>query len=95
MVGLTSTVSTVGLNPCSMTVKFALGLQIWESTPTITINASQAAGTQPDQAIVSVAVYSGLATALDDVTSALQTAGIAGTTLIAIENTTTYTEVGN
>jgi uncharacterized protein YggE len=95
IVGLTSTVSNIGLIPCSITVKFALGLQIWESAPTITISASQSAGPQPDQAIVSVAVYSGLAMGLDDVTGALQSVGITGATLVAIETTTTYTGTGN
>ena len=42
-----------------------------------------------------VSVNSGLATALDDVTGALQTAGISGTTLLAMNTVTTYTVSGN
>src|ERR1035441_3957477 len=91
IIGITSGVSNPGPSPCSMTVKFALGYQYWESAPSITINASQAASPQHDQAIVSLAVTSGLATALDDVTGALLTAGISGATLAAVETVPTYT----
>jgi uncharacterized protein YggE len=96
IVGITSAVSNAGLNTCSMIVKFALGFQYFESPPAITIIATQTANTPPpDQAAVTVLVNSGPTTALDDVNSALQTAGIGGATLMAVNTVTNYTTSGN
>jgi uncharacterized protein YggE len=90
IIGISSTVSSTSGPPCSMTVKFALGFQFWQLQPAITINASQTAGPNLDQAVVEIAVGTLLGAGLDDVTSALQTAGIAGTTLSGINTVTSY-----
>ena len=95
IVGITGAVSNASPAACSMTVSFALGYQYLESAPAITINASQAGAAQPNQATVAVSVNSGLSAGLEDVTNALQTAGIGGTTLITMNSVTTYTVVGN
>jgi uncharacterized protein YggE len=54
----------------------------------ITVSASQNASLQPDQAIFSLTVQSGLNTGLDDVVAALQGSGITAANLVGIFSST-------
>ncbi len=58
---------------------------------TITVSASQNASLQPDQAIFSVTVQSGLNAGLDDVVAALQGSGITAANLSGIFSLNPYT----
>lgn len=95
VIGLTNQVSTAGLFPCSLTAKYNLGFQYWEAEPLIAINASAAAVSQLDQVSIDLSVNSGPSTALSDVTSALQKAGISGANFVAMNTITNYVTAGD
>jgi uncharacterized protein YggE len=79
IVGITSAVSNSVSPACSLTVSFWLGSASFQPTVnTITINASQTNALPLDQVTMVLDVASGLTASLDDVTGALQGAGIAG-----------------
>jgi uncharacterized protein YggE len=74
IIGITNAVPV-----CSLTVRFALGLMLGQPGPyAITITASRALNLQPDQVLFGINVNSGLSSNLDDVTGALQAAGVSG-----------------
>ncbi|MGA2130674.1 MAG: hypothetical protein ABSH50_00030 [Bryobacteraceae bacterium] len=85
IMGLTTTATNVNSAICTLSVKFGLGYQSGGSAPNlITINVAQVSGAQSDAAVLVIGVASGLNTALDDVTGALQAAGIGGTTFAGV-----------
>jgi hypothetical protein len=94
LISLATTISNVGSTTCLLIAKFALGAAFLQPGPnTITINASQSLSPAPDQAAIAITVTFGLTSTLDDVTTALTTAGITGPSLSAV--TTTYSAVQN
>src|SRR5579862_8861507 len=57
----------------------------WAQPPnTVTVNASQSSAAQPDQAVFSISVASGVSTNLDDVVKALSGTGITAANLYTI-----------
>jgi uncharacterized protein YggE len=78
IVGLTSSTSTTPLFGCSLTVRFALGAMFGQPGPNITITATRTNAIQADQVRILLDVTSSATAGLDDVTSALTGAGIAG-----------------
>jgi uncharacterized protein YggE len=95
IVGITNSTSNA-LSICSLNVKFALGGMIGQPGPnSITITATRTTNTPPDQALIGINLTSGLTVGLDDVTSALTGAGIAGATFTGVGNSTIYVTNGN
>jgi len=91
IVGLTSFTPS----GCSLTVRFALGAMFGQPGPnSITITATRTNAIQPDQVLIGLSVQSGTAAGLDDVTSALTGAGIAGTSFTGVYTTTIYPSSG-
>ena len=85
IIGITSAMPV-----CSLTVRFALGLMLGQPGPyAITITASRSLNLQPDQVLFGINVNSGLTSNLDDVTGALQAAGISGASFSSV-NTVPY-----
>jgi uncharacterized protein YggE len=78
IVGITGFV-TESLPACSVGVTFALGLMLGQPGPNpIAITASRTSSPQLDQVLFGITVNSGLSAGLDDITGALQAAGISG-----------------
>jgi uncharacterized protein YggE len=85
IIGITNAVPV-----CSLTVRFALGLMLGQPGPyAITITSSRSLNLQPDQVLFGINVNSGLTSNLDDVTGALQAAGISGASFSSV-NTQPY-----
>jgi hypothetical protein len=77
---------------CFLTVRFLLGTQLMLVEPSsITVVASRARALQPDQVLISLNVSSGLNMGLDDITAALQQAGISGAAFIGVNTQTVFT----
>jgi uncharacterized protein YggE len=92
--GMIQSISTsVGPNAsCFLTVRFLLGTQLMLVEPSsISVVASRARALQPDQVLISLSVSSGLNTGLDDITAALQQAGISGAAFIGVNTQTVFT----
>jgi len=95
IVGLTSSVSSTTGAICSLGVKFTLG-GYWAPGPnTITINASQWNSATLDQALVAIGVVSNLTTGLNDITGALEAAGVSNPTFTGLTTLMTYDQNGN
>jgi len=91
IVGLTSATSTAAPLVCSLTARYALGTMFGQLGPnSITITATRTNNIQPDQVLVGLNVTSGTTAGLDDITSALTGAGIAGTIFTRVYTTTFY-----
>ena len=91
ILSLTTATSPSAPTACSLTVRFLLGTQLVQSEPgSITITASRALSLQPDQIAVSLSVTSDPALGLDDVTAALQQAGISGAIFTGLYTSTVY-----
>ena len=83
--GMIQSISTSTISPCSVTVRFANGTVLMPSQPnSISITASRALTLQLDQIALSLSVTSGVNSGLDDVTAALQQAGISGVALNSV-----------
>ncbi len=96
IIGLSSSVSTATTAPCSMAVKYAMGGLFYAAGPNaIAISVSQIIPVSPDQATIAVNVTSPMGSALDDITGALQTAGITGLSFTGMNTTTIYTQSGD
>ena len=67
-----------GTGNCSATVTFGLGYTGNPGPHAISITASRTSPALPDQVLISISVTSGIAAGLDDITSALTQAGVAG-----------------
>ncbi len=93
--GLTNAVSSTSGTSCSLGVKFALGGYWVPGSNTITITASQTNTVTPDQALVAIGVVSGLTTGLDNITGALETAGVSNPTFTGVSTVVTYDQNGN
>jgi hypothetical protein len=97
--GLTSTTWSdplLGPQPCTMGVQFALGSGSQAAaTNTITIHSTQGYGLQANQARVVIGITSGVNSALDDVTSALEGDGITGATLSGVNTVSGFAFAGN
>ena len=95
IVGLTSATSNGALIGCSLTVRFALGMMFGQPEPNITITATRINNIQPDQVLVGLSVTSGTTAGLDDITSALTSAGISGASFIGVYTTSIYVPTKN
>lgn len=70
---------------CFLTVRFLLGTQLMLMEPaSIAVTASRSLAVQPDQVLITLNVSSSLNTGLDDITAALQQAGISGAALLGV-----------
>src|SRR5207302_4253268 len=70
---------------CSLTVRFLLNPMFAQTDPrTITIAALRSGTFQPDQAVFSLTLTSGLNSSLDDATAALGRVGITGESFVSI-----------
>ncbi|HLK51449.1 MAG TPA: hypothetical protein VKT49_25085 [Bryobacteraceae bacterium] len=88
MPGMILALSTSTLAPCYLTVRFAIGTVLVPPLPnSITITASRTLTLQPDQISVGLNVTSGVNTSVDDITAALQQAGISGVVLNSLYTT--------
>jgi uncharacterized protein YggE len=85
--------TTVGPNAsCFLTVRFLLGTQLMLQEPSsISVLASRSLAVQPDQVLINLTVTSGLNTGLDDITVALQKAGISGGTFVGVNTLSFFT----
>ena len=94
IVGVAGSISNSLSSACALTVSFALGSASYQPTVnTITIGASQTNTLPLDQTTIVIAVTSGLTTSLDEVTGALQGAGVTGATFSGV-NTAAYRRTG-
>lgn len=90
-VGLIQAITTSAPDPCSLTVRFALGTVLMPSQPySITITASRSPSVQPDEISIGLNATSNVNSGLDDVTSALQQAGVSGATFAGVSTVTFY-----
>ena len=91
ILSLTTATSPSAPTACSLTVRFLLGTQLVQSEPgSITITASRPLSLQPDVIAISLGVTSDPTSGLDDVTGALQQAGISGATFTGLYTSTVY-----
>jgi hypothetical protein len=89
-VGLIQAISA-SLKPCYLSVRFGLGTVAMPSLPySITVTASRPLAVQPDEVSVQLSVTSNVNTALDDITAALQQAGISGAAFTGVNTSTFY-----
>jgi len=80
---------------CILTVKYALGVMFGQTAPNaITITASRTSNPQADQVLILLNLSSGLTSGLDDITSALQGAGISGANFTGVNTQTIYVQNG-
>ena len=92
---LIAATSPAAPTPCYLTVRFLLGTQLMRTEPSsITITASRPLTVQPDQIAISLNVTSDPTAGLDDITAALQQAGISGATFTGLYTTTIYVNTG-
>jgi len=92
LVGLIQSLSTSAPGSCLLTVRFALGTVLVPSQPnSITITATQPLALQPDEVSITLTVTSSVNSGLDDITAALQQAGISGASFTGVNTVTIYT----
>jgi hypothetical protein len=90
-VGLIQALTTSTPAACSLTVRFALGTVLMPSQPySITVTASRPISAQPDEVSISLNATADVNSGLDDITAALQQAGIAGATFTGVNTVTVY-----
>ncbi|HLK51448.1 MAG TPA: SIMPL domain-containing protein [Bryobacteraceae bacterium] len=95
ILSLTTATSPSAPTACSLTVRFLLGTQLMQSEPgSITITATRPLSVQPDQIVISLSVTSSPSSGLDDVTAALQQAGLSGVTFTGLYTSTIYLAQG-
>jgi len=87
--------SSNGVGNCSATVTFGLGYSGNPGPHTISVTASRTSTPIADQILFSIAVTSGIASGLDDITSALTQAGVSGTSFSNVYTAATYDNKGN
>jgi uncharacterized protein YggE len=81
---------------CSLSITFALGGATGRPGPnSITITATRTSNTPPDQALIAINVTSMPTASLDDITAALNGAGITGATFAGVISSTIYVTNGN
>jgi hypothetical protein len=94
IVGLSSAVAQSS-PVCLLTVRFALGSMFGQPGPNaITITASRTSNPQADQVLIVLNVTSAVTAGLDDVTAALQGAGITGASFTGVNTQTIYVQMG-
>jgi uncharacterized protein YggE len=91
-VGLSSATSNGTLLGCLLTARFALGAMFGQPEPVITITATRTNNIQADQVLIGLSIQSTTTAGLDDITSALTAAGVAGATFTGV--TSFYTSTG-
>jgi hypothetical protein len=84
IVGLTSARSNGALIGCSLTARFALGAMFGQPQPNITITATRTNVIQPDQVLIGLNVQSATTAGLEDITGALNGAGISGANFMQV-----------
>jgi uncharacterized protein YggE len=84
-----------GAGNCSVTVTFSLGYTGNPGPHAISITASRSSNPLPDQVLIVISMTSGIASGLDDITSALTQAGVTGASFSSVYTAYTYDNKGN
>lgn len=94
-VGLIQAISSATPAPCYLATRFGLGTVAMPSQPySITVTASRPLAVQPDEVSLQLTVTSNTNAGLDDITTAMQQAGISGATFAGVYTSTFYTGNG-
>lgn len=89
--GMIQAITTSTPGSCFLTVRFALGTQLMPLQPnSITVTASRSTPLQPDQISMVLNVTSDVNAGVDDITAALQQAGISGVVFTGVYTTSQY-----